>query len=273
MNISISNIAWDASLDQSVCKIFNDYGVCAIDVAPTKYFNNPELITESQVLEVKEFWLRNGIQVVGLQSLLFGTQGLNIFSDKYSRQKILQRLEANCRIAKFLGADYLVFGSPKNRDVSGCPKAEVEAIYVDFFRRLGDIAASYNTTICLEPNPAEYGANFMMNTAETAAVVQRVNHRAIAMQLDVGAIVMNNENIQQILPELAPLVGHIHVSEPKLAPVGSLGTDHSHIAKAIFQYLPNKFCTIEMLTSSAEHSLQEIRDSIAFVVASYGGHP
>lgn len=270
MKISISNIAWDTALDANINEVLASNSIQFIDIAPPKYFPKPTAATEREITTVREAWAERGIAVAGMQSLLFGTKGLNVFGDACTQKKMLDHLESICHIGKHLGATYLVFGSPKNRDPTGLESIFIERTYLDFFRRLGDIAAKYNTIICLEPNPKEYGANFMTNSEETASVVRNINHDCIAMQLDTGAMLMNGENPARIIQTQADIIGHIHISEPKLAPVGSTSSDHKIIAANIKKYLPEKTCTIEMLTSAPEKSIAEVQQAVEFTCKHYG---
>jgi sugar phosphate isomerase/epimerase len=168
-----------------------------------------------------------------------------------------------------MGIKRLVFGSPKNRDRSGLDDKQVLKIATDFFRRLGDFAHSVNVQICLEPNPTCYGANFMTTTNETAFVVQNINHENIKLQIDTGAIEINIEDINSLLKKYHSFVGHIHVSEPNLLPVGDLKTNHSVFSSAIRQHLPNQIVTIEMLVGKNESALTAVERAIKFVVQNY----
>jgi D-psicose/D-tagatose/L-ribulose 3-epimerase len=187
-----------------------------------------------------------------MQALLYGTKGLNLFGDAETRQALLSHLDAVCRMGAVLGATRLVFGSPRNRDRSALSDGSTQAIADAFFRRLGDLAAGHGVLICLEPNPACYGANFMTNSAETAAVVRSVAHPAIRMQFDTGAISINREDPSATLKMCADLVGHIHLSEPNLVPLGDCHTDHATIAEGLALHLPNHVATVEMLVTKNE---------------------
>ena len=139
----------------------------------------------------------------------------------------------------------------------------------EFFRELGDIAADHNTMICLEPIPPEYGSNFMTDVPSTAAMVRAVEHPAIQMQLDVGALTMNGENASSVLETDGELVAHIHASEPQLQVLGDCSTDHGPIASAIRQHCPDRIVAIEMLE---KHSapLDSIERALIFATSWYG---
>ena len=86
-----------------------------------------------------------------MQALLFGKTEMNVFGTKESRLEMLKYLKAICHIGSVLGAQRIVFGSPKNRDCTGLNELETKKIATDFFQRLGDIAESKGVIICLEP--------------------------------------------------------------------------------------------------------------------------
>ena len=269
MRLAISNIAWDVSEDEDVAKLLKRYKIDAIDIAPGKYFSDLEKASEEDILYVKQWWASRGIEITGMQALLFGTVGLNVFGSPEVRDSLLQHLTAVCRIGAGLGATRIVFGSPKNRDRTGLSDEQVRAISVSFFRQLGDIAQAHGVMICLEPNPPCYGANFMTTSAETAEVIRQIAHPSIRMQLDTGAITINREDPATILANCASLIGHVHASEPELAPLGDGGTNHADIAAELRQQLPEYIVTIEMLATENEPHLLAIERALGVVVKNY----
>lgn len=270
--ISISNIAWDTSLDQDVAEILNHYGVPYIDIAPPKYFNDPSQVQPTDIVTVKRFWKERGIEPIGMQALLFGTQGLNVFGSTEIQQKLLDHLANICKIANQLNARKLVFGSPKNRDRSLLDDQQTQTTAVNFFNQLGEIAASEQVVICLEPNPECYNANFMTNSIDTAQVVTAINHEHIRMQLDTGAMNINQESPAEVIKAVAHLIHHIHISEPQLVPLNIDNPYHQQVASAISEYLPNLDMTIEMLTTKNQASLSEIASAIEVVQKIYQGN-
>jgi D-psicose/D-tagatose/L-ribulose 3-epimerase len=269
MRLSISNIAWDPHEDEAVADLLKRFGVDAIDVAPGKYFPDPANATEADIERVRQWWADRGIELMGMQALLFGTQGLNVFGDATVQANLLTHLTAVCRIGAGLRATRLVFGSPKQRDRTGLTDEQAMAVAVPFFRQLGDIAQSAGVVICLEPNPTHYGANFMTTSAETASVVRAVDHPAIAMQLDTGALTLNSEDPHTVLAECANLIGHIHASEPDLVPLGDGGTDHAQVFSALSKALPGHGVAIEMVATKTEPHITAIERALKVAVHCY----
>jgi sugar phosphate isomerase/epimerase len=269
MRLAISNIAWDLSEDEAIANLLSRYSINAVDIAPGKYFPDPAAASDEDIEKVRQWWFQRGIEITGMQALLFGTKGLNVFGQSASQEALLNHLNDVCRIGAGLGATRLVFGSPKNRDRSGLDDEQTMNIATSFFKRAGDIAQRHGVIICLEPNPPCYGANFMTTSAETVHVVKSVSHPAIKMQLDTGAISINGENATTILSCNANLIGHVHASEPDLLPLGDCDTDHQSISSAISKFLPNHIISIEMVATENEPHLNSIERAISCATQYY----
>lgn len=270
MRIAISNIAWDAAEDARVADLLARHRVDAIDVAPSRYFDDPESATASQAAEVRDWWASRGIEITGMQALLFGTTGLNMFGAAAARDRMLERLAAVCRIGARLGARRLVFGSPRNRDRAGLGDEAVMSQALSFFRALGEIAGSEGVCICIEPNPSRYGCNFMTTTAEAAAVVRAVGHAAIRLHLDTGTLAINGEEAADAIRANADIIGHVHASEPDLVPLGDGGAPHADVARTLRAMLPGAVVSIEMVATKSEPHLQAIERALGVARRAYG---
>jgi len=266
MKIGISNIAWETAEDAAVAAVLSDRGVACIDIAPGKYFPDPGEVDDAAVVGVRHAWQMRGIALHGMQALLFGTQGLNLFGDD---GRMFDRLASVCRLAGRLGIGPLTFGSPRNRDRGTLSDAQAQDEAVRFFRRLADVADHAGVTVCLEPNPAVYNCNFMVTTAETAAVVRAVDRPSVRLQLDVGAIALNGEEPATTIATNADIIGHVHASEPKLAAMGEAGAPHAATAAALRQHCPDLPVTIEMVATEGPQAARIAR-SIDVVQALYG---
>jgi sugar phosphate isomerase/epimerase len=269
MRVSISNIAWSVDEDSDVVTLLKRRGIHAIDVAPGKYFPDPHKADDQAIHAVRVWWRIHGIHVTGMQALLFGTTGLNLFGDEEVQKAMLHHLRAICRIANGLGAKHLVFGSPRNRDRSGLNDAQTERIAKKFFRNLGTIAGDCEVIICLEPNPASYGCNFMTQTDEAAHIVRLVDHPAIRLQLDSGALTINQEDPMRVLAMHGDIIAHVHASEPNLVTLGEGGTDHAAVAAALERHGRGQTVTIEMVASDKEPHLHAIERAVDIALRHY----
>jgi D-psicose/D-tagatose/L-ribulose 3-epimerase len=269
VRIAISNIAWDVAEDEAIAGLLSRHAVDAIDVAPGKYFPRPAEATPEEIRRVRDWWAQRGIELTGMQALLFGTKGLNVFGPPEAREAMLSHLDAVCRIGGLLGATRVVFGSPGNRDRSGLGDAEAMAMAVPFFERLGGIAAGHGVVICLEPVPPLYGANFMIDCAETTRVVAAVGHPAIRMQFDTGAVTVSGEDPDAIALMHADLIGHVHASEPGLVPLGDGTTDHAAMSRAVHRLPPGHLVSIEMVATASEPHPVSIERALGVAIKHY----
>ncbi|WP_129126143.1 sugar phosphate isomerase/epimerase family protein [Geomonas oryzae] len=269
MRVAISNLAWDVTLDTEVAALLRRHEIDAIDIAPGKYFPDFCAASGTDLSRVRNWWGDKGITITGMQALLYGTTGLNLFGTDAQQDAMLSHMGEVCRIASGLGATRLAFGSPKNRDRSCRTDAETRDIAHRFFSRLGDIAASRGVLVCLEPNPPCYGANFMTTTAEAAQVVADVAHPAIRLLFDTGACTINGEDVGAVCRAFAPLIGHIHLSEPHLVVLGDGETDHAKAADEVAAFVPERVACIEMLPPKDEPALAGIERGVQVALAHY----
>ena len=114
MLLSFSNIAWNSDEEDDLARFLRGQGIARIDIAPGRYFADPEHASASDVASVRALWRDRGFTIHGMQALLFGTVGLNLFDD--GGGVMFRRLAAVCRIGGGLGARALTFGSPRQRD-------------------------------------------------------------------------------------------------------------------------------------------------------------
>ncbi len=222
MKLAMSNIAWRAEEEHAIADLLRTSGVRGIEVAPARVDPTPALAADESIRAYRSFWNERGIEIVAMQALLFGTEGLALFGAESARRALFDHLARVVRMGGLLGARALVFGSPRNRLVGSLAPALVDAIALPFFRDLGAIAAHHGTCVCIEPNPPAYGADWIVNAREALAFVERVDHPGIGAHLDTGALHMCGEGASEIRAASARL-RHFHVSEPELAPVGQGG--------------------------------------------------
>jgi len=272
MKLAISNIAWDKSEDAAVFGLMLKYGFTGLEVAPGRVFEQP---FEAAQKDITGFLLNissYGIKPVAMQALLFGRPDLKIFGPEETRKQTLEYLKNVILFAQRLGIGALVFGSPKNRDTGGMEKTAAEKIAIFFFRELAVFAARHGAKVCIEPNPAIYGTDFINTTNEAALFVKSVNNSAFSIHIDTGAIIMNGEDPARSAGVLAPRSAHVHISEPGLDPVPQATSIeiHEKIASALRKNNYAGFVSIEMKKPDAVKRLETIEKALSFVREIYG---
>jgi sugar phosphate isomerase/epimerase len=208
--------------------------------------------------------------VVSLQALLFGRPDLAIFGAQADREKTFAYLAAIIRLGSRLGAGALVFGSPRNRRIGGLSASEADELAVPFFRELGRIAASERTLLVLEPNPSDYGCDYIRTASEALELVRAVDSPGFRLHLDSGAMTLSKEPVEDAVRTAAPYLAHFQASEAELAPVGSGSVDHRRFARALREIRYAGWVSVEM-RAAADDAVGAVRKALEYAVEAYAG--
>lgn len=268
MKLAISNIAWAKAFEPAVADLLQQIGLKGVEVAPTKIWDKPLDTTKREIATYRGFWENRGIRIVSMQALLFGRNDLTIFGSASTREATLSYLSGMVRLAGELGAEALVFGSPKNRQVGSLSPMEIEEIAIPFFRTLGEIAIESNTVLCIEPNPPEYGCDFVTNSTQAVALATRVESSGFRVHLDSGAMTMAGEDIESAIANALPLLCHFHVSEPNLMQIGSGGTDHCKFGRVLADLNYKRWISIEMRPPDT-NCMHAVHEALRHALTSY----
>jgi sugar phosphate isomerase/epimerase len=212
MNLSISNIAWTAEQDKYVYDLMNKYEFKGLEIAPTRIF--PEKPYSSA--EVASAWKQSlfkerGFVISSMQSIWYG-RSEKIFGAKEERQEIFEYTKRAIDFANVIDCKNLVFGCPSNRSV---PEGVSTDVAIEFFYDLGEYALKQNTVIGMEANPPIYNTNYINDTSSAIELIKLVNSRGFLLNLDVGTMIENKEDIE-VLQGNEAFINHVHISEPGL---------------------------------------------------------
>lgn len=239
MRLAASNIAWATEERQDAYRALSDAGFQGLEIAPGLFLgaaadpiDPPEQVLRAAMAEVHDF----GLALVSMQSLLFGVEGAALFGDVDERARFTHGMSRAVTLAGRLGIPNLVFGSPRQRIVpDGMQPQQARELAIETFRALGDQALAAGTVISIEPNPAQYGTNFLNTLQAAAEFVDAVDHAGITLILDLGAMHMNDaySALPDILLRMTTLISHVHVSEPHLGPAPDPATDLMPLFEAL----------------------------------------
>lgn len=264
--LSISNIAWPANQDDEALSLVAELGFDGIEVAPMKVFGDLHALSSEAIRSYRRKVEDYGLSISALQALLFGVPGAHLFESSEKRERMEAHLRYMAEIANELGAQACVFGSPTLRNPGTRPMNEALEVAEDFLRSVAQDYATRDVELCFEANPPLYGCRFITRTEEAFELVKRVNVPGLALQLDTGTIFINGED-PEIVSRVQPRIGHVHVSEPNLVPVGTAGTNHAAVAEALKRTAYSHWISIEM---KAVHDWRgAISDAYTFVRSLY----
>jgi D-psicose/D-tagatose/L-ribulose 3-epimerase len=243
--LSISNIAWPADAETEALALVASLGFNGVELAPSKVFGDVSAVSMETVRAYRRKVEDQGLAICALQALLFGVQGAHLFEGPWSRQRMADHLRRIAEVAATLGARACVFGSPTLRDPGNLPPDKALGIAEDFFRSIAGDYAAQGVELCFEANPPVYQCRFVTRTREALELVERVDAPGIGLQLDTGTIFINDED-PGIIHEVEHRIGHFHISEPSLVPLGTTGVDHLAVATALQGSTYTRWISIEM---------------------------
>jgi D-psicose/D-tagatose/L-ribulose 3-epimerase len=270
MKITISNIAWQMEEEKAIADVMQEMEIKGVEIAPTKVWSSPFSATDSDIKKYKQFWESKNIQIVAMQSLLFGRPDLTIFDSPAKRKETFDCLVGMIHLGGRLGAKVLVFGSPKNRNVRDLPEAEINGIAVPFFHELGQVALEHDLTFCIEPNPAAYGCDFITTSRQGLDLVHKVNSKGFGLHLDAAGMTLSQETIESSIKNAIPEIRHFHVNEVNLARLGAGTVNHNKFASILKEVNYENWISIEMRASVEGKNIDQARTSLSHIISIYG---
>jgi sugar phosphate isomerase/epimerase len=269
MRIGVSNLLWTPDLDADAARLLNQRGIDAIDIAPTRYFDDIAAATPAEFQAVRRFWQQQGIEITGMQALLHGTGGLSIFGSESTRRRTRRHLSTILEIGGQLGARQLVFGSWRNRDRGSLGFDAAIERAAEFFGELAVQAERLGVCLSIEPISERYGNNFLVDHDEAARLVARIGSPGFGLTLDIGCVALAGEDVDAIVREHGPLIGHVQLAEYQLAPLSAANPAHARAGPIVSAGLPGRVACIEALKPPDLSSLDAIAQSLDVAQAHY----
>jgi D-psicose/D-tagatose/L-ribulose 3-epimerase len=266
--LAISNIAWETRDDRAVAELLHRYGVGGVEIAPTKWRERPLEASSADVAAYRRYWGDLGLQIVSLQSLLFGRPDLQLFGDARVREATRDYLRRLIAIGGALGAHTLVFGSPKNRRRGAMPANDAMRIACDFLLELAGDARSCGVTFCVEANPPAYDCDFITTTPDAVALCEMVGEDSVRINADLGGMTIAREDPARTIGAAGPFIGHVHASEPNLAELGA-EADHDAAGAALAAIGYAGWVSIEMRAAGGGEALAAIQRAVVRAQRAY----
>lgn len=269
--VSVSNIAWQRR-DEEVAPLLAGAGASGLEIAPTVIWDDPTVISSDDVRAWRRPFDAEGLSVVAMQSLLFGTSGLELFGPPEARAALREHLVAMCRVAELVGAGVMVFGSPRNRRRGHLDLDVADAIAAEFFGDVAEHAAEHGTVLGLEANPEDYGADYLTRACEARSLVETVDHPGLRLHLDAACMLLAGDDPNEEVRAGSHLLGHVHVSEPNLGTVGGEppSAHHRAFAQALRDVGYEGFVSVEMRPDGDPPSLDRVGHAARFAHEVYG---
>jgi D-psicose/D-tagatose/L-ribulose 3-epimerase len=254
VKISISNLAFKNHSLLETIKILEHSPIRGIEVAPTLIWDKPLCVTKKERKDIRRIVKDHGLSIVGLQSLLYNQQDLQLFGSSHCRNDCKDYLKQLIDLCADIGGTILAFGSGNNRKTFNCQIADAFSIAASFFQDLALYAEGAGILICIEPLSSKYGCDFINTADEGAHLVKLVNNPSFRLLLDTGSMLLNGESAEDMIVKYSEIIAHMHINDPNLLPPSRMLADHSNIAEKLKNISYQEWLTIEVMK---EYSLIE----------------
>ena len=270
MKYAICNETFEGWTLERTCELVAELGYQGLELAPFTLAQDPSEMTEADAVRIGDTIRAAGLEPVGLHWLLLAPSGLHwTTTDDAVRARTSQFVQHLARLCGAMGAKVMVWGSPQQRsfpDDQGADSATDNAAAV--LREIADVAQGAGVTIALEPLAPRL-TNFLTTAAETRRLIERVDHPAIRLHLDVAAMSSESVAIPDLIRDHADLLAHFHANDPNQLGPGFGDVDYRPIAAALESVEFDGYVSVEVfdLTPGPE---KIAADSIRYLRECFG---
>jgi len=264
MKIGISNIALKGYSLSEALEFIESLPIAGLEIAPTLLWEDPCASSKRERKRVKGLINRHDIDVIGLQSLLYGRPDLHLFDSLKKRNRCSEYLKRMIELCADLGGSILVFGASKNRQRSLLNFDAAVSVAASFFIKIAEFAEGAGVCICIEPLSSQYGCDFVTTADEGAYFVKIVNHPSFRLILDTGSMSLNGESCPNMISKYVDILAHMHINDPHLAAPGVKGVDHFAIANVLKEIAYTRWLTLEFLQDNSS-----VDEDIAYALMCY----
>ena len=196
------------------CELAAKLGYAGLELAPFTLGEETYRMPAAERGAVRRACADAGIAVSGLHWLLVAPKGLSIATaDRAVWGKTVDVMRRLVGLCAELGGEYLVHGSPAQRQTGGDPDAAARAEAA--WAAVAPEAEAAGVAYCIEPlAPRE--TDFVNTVAEAAAIVRRIGSPSLRTMIDTSAAALAEaEPVAALIERWMPtgLVAHVQLND------------------------------------------------------------
>ncbi len=234
MKFAICNETYEGWGFERACGHIAETGYDGVEIAPFTLKEDPRELTEAEMVKYGEVARGAGLEVVGLHWLLVKPAGMHLTTTDAAVRKATAEFGRHlARLCGAAGGKVMVWGSPKQRNLEeGWDYEEAAERAAEVLREVSEEAGRCGVRVALEPLGRKE-TNFLTSAAETVRLIERVDHPACRLHLDVKAMSDEEKEIAEIIAESRDYTVHFHANDPNLRGPGFGEVRFEPIAEAL----------------------------------------
>lgn len=265
-NLCVSNICIKKISNFQFSHILKLYGIQNIQIAPTTIISEWDKLKNIDLTVFKNI----GLNVYSFQSITYMLNNLNIFNVD-THEKLYTHLTNVIDVSIQNNIKVLVFGCPRNRSILNNDTDYNNNEFIRFFMKVGDYCLNKDITICIEPNTKKYNCNYINTIKEAGDVVEKINKPNIKMMVDIGNVIMENDNLNMMY-DYKNIIYNIDVSEENMKPFQNSNQMHEKFKSILVDINYKRSINLEMLIqeNSEENELEILNSSLEKFIEIFG---
>ena len=240
MKKTISNIAWNISDEKIIFEKLKILDIDTLEIAITKYFNDWD-IKNNDIISLKNYFEKNHFKINSIQSIMYTTD-INLFDQN---NHFIKHIEKVLYFSNILGANNIIFGSPKNRRINQFSEYKFD-LFIETLKKIDNVCENYNINFCIEPNPKLYSCDFITKSSELFDILENDNFKKIKMHLDTACMFLEEDDFSNI-EKYEKYLQHFHISEPNLNNLSEPKINHIEASSFLKKINYKNYVSIEML--------------------------
>jgi D-psicose/D-tagatose/L-ribulose 3-epimerase len=196
------------------CELAAKLGYAGLELAPFTLGDETYRMPAAERAAVRRTCADAGVAISGLHWLLVAPKGLSITTaDRAVWDRTVDVMRRLVELCADLGGDYLVHGSPAQRQTGG--DADAKARAETAWAAIAEDARTAGVTYCIEPL-AKRETDFVNTVAEAAEILERIGNPALRTMIDTSAAALAEaEPVAALVERWMPsgLIAHVQLND------------------------------------------------------------
>lgn len=233
--LAICNETFSGWSFEAACRGAKKAGYTGLEIAPFTLSEDPAALPRSRRAELREMMKREGLDYVGLHSLLRAPQGLHVTTpDAATRRRSWDYVRRLIDLCADLGeGGILVFGSGKQRSTAGGSSvADAVERFRDGLAGMAPAAGARRVTILVEAL-APHLSDVVTSLDQAVALVKQIDSPAVQTMFDTHNAVAETTPHRDLIRKHHRYISHVHINEMDGRHPGTGSYDFAPVLQAL----------------------------------------